>query len=233
MGRLGTGIDYVKEPDQERWGRWYQDQMQARLVALWLLDAFSDDESVMTQLVQNPELGEEACKVALDVLRVVVNKRARATAVEAPLKALRIMGLRHKAAALAQERQKKGVRFAVQGEKHPGARLSESQVREIFALSHQNEMSRFDIANKFSVSPAMVSLIRHGRTWKHLKLGQGEETDDGRKKLTAEMVREIYTMTHNGINHAEIAVQFGIHRSVVCRIQTGKAWRKITEGKAE
>lgn len=53
------------------------------------------------------------------------------------------------------------------GERHPRARLTEAQAREIHRLAAEG-MAQRDIAARFGVSPALVCKIVGGRLWKHL-----------------------------------------------------------------
>jgi hypothetical protein len=52
------------------------------------------------------------------------------------------------------------------GEKHYNAKLSESEARAI-KYSHRNQ-TQADIAAIYGVRPNQVSLIRSGKTWKHI-----------------------------------------------------------------
>jgi hypothetical protein len=56
---------------------------------------------------------------------------------------------------------------------------------------------------------------------------QTENTRRGSQtKLSLSEVRQIRA-TDRSVSHSELARQFGIHNSVVCRIRNGKAWREL------
>jgi DNA-binding Xre family transcriptional regulator len=52
------------------------------------------------------------------------------------------------------------------GSKHPMAKITEDDVRWI--RTEGRRMTGKDLAKKFGVSVASISMIRSGRTWKHV-----------------------------------------------------------------
>jgi hypothetical protein len=54
------------------------------------------------------------------------------------------------------------------GERHPAAKLSEAQVREIFSLTERGAR-RAALARLFSVSTTTIGKILAGRKWRHLQ----------------------------------------------------------------
>jgi hypothetical protein len=54
-----------------------------------------------------------------------------------------------------------------QGERHPCAKLTETQVKEVFSARCEGETHAV-IAARYGVSPSTISAILTGRTWRHL-----------------------------------------------------------------
>ena len=54
------------------------------------------------------------------------------------------------------------------GEKHPGARLTEKDIKAIRSAPKRRGIGR-ELANEYGVSPANISLILKGKLWKHVK----------------------------------------------------------------
>ena len=52
-------------------------------------------------------------------------------------------------------------------------------------------------------------------------------TEHGRKKLTEDDVREIRALVAGGVTKTDVAAQFGIGRTTVRHIVTGKNWRHV------
>ena len=55
------------------------------------------------------------------------------------------------------------------GELHVNAKINESTVRQIFDL-HQKGKNQIEIGNIFDIDSTSVSLILHGKSWKHMNL---------------------------------------------------------------
>lgn len=56
-----------------------------------------------------------------------------------------------------------------QGEKHPTAKLTEEQVREIRRLHEVERFSNCELGRRFGVHNAVISMIVHRKTWSHVK----------------------------------------------------------------
>jgi hypothetical protein len=67
----------------------------------------------------------------------------------------------------AQDKIRHGT--ATIGERNGGAKLTESQAREILSLS-QHGYSRRQLSEIYGVTAAAVSMLIHGVTWKHLRI---------------------------------------------------------------
>lgn len=58
------------------------------------------------------------------------------------------------------------------GEQSACSKLSEPEVRQIYALAHEGSLTYKEIAAQFSVSPSLVCAIISRRIWRHLTLGE-------------------------------------------------------------
>ena len=58
----------------------------------------------------------------------------------------------------------------VRGEEHHKAKLTESDVREIFRMRAETKATQQAIADTFGVSQFMISSILRGEAWSHLEL---------------------------------------------------------------
>lgn len=54
------------------------------------------------------------------------------------------------------------------GEKHHSAKLSLSQVKEIFCLLEDGKLTQREIASMYGVTPSMICCINRGKSWKCL-----------------------------------------------------------------
>ena len=51
------------------------------------------------------------------------------------------------------------------GERHPNSKLSDDEVKEIYRMAHEGELSQAQIARDFGVSPMTVTNIKLGKSW--------------------------------------------------------------------
>jgi len=56
----------------------------------------------------------------------------------------------------------------LRGEKHPIAKLTHEQVNEILSRDYSQWGSKQATAKEYGVSPATISVIIHGKRWRHL-----------------------------------------------------------------
>lgn len=68
-----------------------------------------------------------------------------------------------------RDREQKGRHNPARGERNSKARLTELQVRAIFAARQSGERAR-DIAKRFGVAKSTVEVIYAGTSWSHLRL---------------------------------------------------------------
>lgn len=63
---------------------------------------------------------------------------------------------------------KAGLREKMKGERNGHHKVDDSQVREIIRLCASKEFAQARIAERFGVSSATVSMIKHGKRWPHI-----------------------------------------------------------------
>ena len=130
--------------------------------------------------------------------------------------------------------------FALSGEQHSQAKLTQIQVNEIYDLLQNHlEISVRKISEDYNVSPSLISLINNGRIWKNEILKYplrpanyslpGEKNP--RARLTAEIVKEMRHKWQNGINPNEIYKEYqeryGIKERTLRAALYGESWKNI------
>ena len=104
-------------------------------------------------------------------------------------------------------------------------RVTPDMVREILA----SEERGIDLANRFGITPQMVSNIRHRRMWAHIegdvarafsRRGAGNHDTD----LTPDDIRAIRSSDEKG---ARLAERYGIARSTISSIRLRQTWKHI------
>lgn len=68
----------------------------------------------------------------------------------------------------ARDRTESGQVVGQRGEEHHEAKLTESDIRFIRSIPVSVRGSGFRLAERFGVSPSLISVIRSGKYWKHL-----------------------------------------------------------------
>lgn len=65
-------------------------------------------------------------------------------------------------------RRAKGVQTSNPGEKHPGAKLTEEQVKNIRSIFSKGGISKVDLGKQFGVSDSLIRAIVNRICWKHI-----------------------------------------------------------------
>lgn len=104
------------------------------------------------------------------------------------------------------------------GSGHYAARLTEDQVREIRGSSERTT----DVAERFGVAKTTISMIRRGRTWKHLAIGDGGKA---RASLTEDDVRAIRNSHETSTALAE---RYGVTARNIRKVRSGERWQQVT-----
>lgn len=121
-----------------------------------------------------------------------------------------------------------GLKEAKRGSENHNAKVTEEEVLamyELFKLGYSNGY----VGKLYGLEPKYVSLIRHGRRWKHLfdEVGVYETNALG---LRCELPRAVYIYNKcmtSDLSQDVLGPQLGIDPSQVSRIRTGKTWREF------
>lgn len=116
------------------------------------------------------------------------------------------------------------VKGALRGSQHGLAKLTDEQVREIITLD--GSITDKEIARRFGVSSATVSLICRGKHWEHVERPNGFRKPGKlpNAKLNAAKAREIKELAGRA-TLAEIADRYGVSKAAISMIHRGKTWK--------
>lgn len=92
------------------------------------------------------------------------------------------------------------------------------QMYNLFKLGYNNDQ----VGSIYSVHPRYVSLIRHGKRWKHLYSEPMPKSFN--YKYSPESVIEALLMIRAGVSNIEVSKALGIEKSSVSRLRTGALW---------
>jgi hypothetical protein len=115
------------------------------------------------------------------------------------------------------------------GSKHWKARLSDSDIVEIRKLHWKDGVMHKDIAAIYGVGVKYIARICRGGAWKHVPMSvpmlpPKEARMMSRAKLKRHDVLNIVSMHKLGSTNADLADKFGVSRSNISHIVTGKSW---------
>lgn len=121
------------------------------------------------------------------------------------------------------------------GERHPAAKFTGDQVKQVFDLRMAGESPR-NIAKLFDVTEGCIYAILERKNWAHLAMDvelpsirgkRSKGSNNGMAKITETTVREIKKLLAEGITGREIARRTGTHPQTVSNIKTGKGWAHV------
>jgi DNA-binding NarL/FixJ family response regulator len=101
--------------------------------------------------------------------------------------------------------------------------------RQVMAALEAGRSGR-SIAEEFSISPSMVSAIKHGKAWSALDPdlpARLSESPRQGKALTAEQVAVIKQRLLAGGSCRKIAAEFGVSASTIQAISQGRTWVEV------
>ena len=122
------------------------------------------------------------------------------------------------------------------GERNGLSRLREENIPEIFRLCESGMTCR-EIAARFGVSGWTIGAVLTGRTWAHISEPLGICVSHGRpvrgervggSRLREEDISEIFRLRESGMSQRSIAERFGVSRSNIGWIVTGKSWAHVS-----
>jgi len=135
-----------------------------------------------------------------------------------------------------QDMVKKNRGSLKKGAHRPIAKLTETEVKEIFNLS--GDLSQRELAKKFSVSQGLISNILNHKSWKivtaSLKsmsgIGNGSDqkgSRSSRAKLSEDQALYIFKM-HGLKSRHDLAKEFNIAEVTIRKIWGKQTWRHVT-----
>ena len=121
----------------------------------------------------------------------------------------------------------KGREGHLNGDKHPNARLSESQVFEIY---DNNIESHVVLGKKYGVCAKQISAIRLGEKWKDvLRLSgrQPRQCADYSRKLKEDEILNIFD--DKSSTNVELSNFYGVGSTIISNIRNGKKWVNLLQ----
>lgn len=114
-----------------------------------------------------------------------------------------------------------GLSVRIKGQDRHDSVLTDSDVLQMYEL-FKNGYNNDQVSDIFGVHPRYVSLIRHGKRWKHLYPHAMPKSFN--YKYSPETVIQALLMIRNGSSNITIAKETGIEKSSVSRLRLGKLW---------
>ena len=121
-----------------------------------------------------------------------------------------------------------GLNTPNRGEKAHNSKVTEDEVISMYGM-FKNGYSNDQVAEVFKLHSRYVSLIRHGKRWKHLFERESMERYDS-LGLTMPLPKAIYIYNMclcSKMKQEDLGELLGIDPTQVSRIRTGNAWRKL------
>lgn len=131
------------------------------------------------------------------------------------------------------------LRQKITGENNPMSHLSENDVINIYQMI-KNGYDNIDIATKYHIHDRYVSLIRHGKRWKHLYSKYFNYEDEhyslGQNFLSKEKIFYVLTqLTTTTRSNNEIALDVNLDKTLISAVRHkriwGRAWRYFLKEK--
>lgn len=128
--------------------------------------------------------------------------------------------------------------FALKGEEHSQAKLTQKEVNQIKDLLKNTEMSLREISIKFNnISTSTLSMINHGKIWYDNKekypiriMNSGQKGDkNARAKLTDNEVMEIRKLQSQGATYATLPIKYTskVGKSSIYNILSGSTFKHL------
>lgn len=131
----------------------------------------------------------------------------------------------------------KGRWVSVNGEDVGTSKLTAKQVKQIRLLYRDTEVTQKELGIRFNVTEENIKHIVDGRAWKLVGGPVGTKKDTYRNirgslhrdaKLTEQQVIEILNLKNSGIFGKDLAKRYGVHKSSIYGIWSGKYWKHVT-----
>ncbi len=121
-----------------------------------------------------------------------------------------------------------GLSKGAKGEENSMSKLTASDILKMYEMFVEGK-SNFDIAILFNVHDRYVSLVRHGKRWKHLYKGPYPKSNkpSAAVKTTLDQVLKIRELAAQGFSNIHISHMTGVEKSTVSRIKSGKLFKSV------
>lgn len=118
------------------------------------------------------------------------------------------------------------------GEKHPLSELTEKDVLNIYQMFNKGKTND-EVSNIYKIHSRYVSLIRHGKRWKHLynsfyKDSKAQDKSMGFYVYDKETCMKILDdINSKKMNNTEIAKKYNCDQTTICKIKKKHTWKNI------
>lgn len=116
------------------------------------------------------------------------------------------------------------------GEDNSNAKVTEEDIYmmySLFELGYNNDY----IGEKFGLHPRYISLVRHGKRWKHIyeKCGKVFPKSYSSGAYNMSQIVEAFELIKAGYRNIDIAEVTGIEASSISRIRSGSIWKEFLD----
>lgn len=131
---------------------------------------------------------------------------------------------------------KKGVTLHGQGEQASGAKLTETQVKEIIQLLEDSAIPMSQIAKQYNISDQAIKSINYCKSWTYLhnykkdirKENGHESISECKSYLTTQQALEVIKLLENtALTHEEIGQKFNVLPIIITNINCCNTWTKL------
>lgn len=123
-----------------------------------------------------------------------------------------------------------GLAVGQKGSENAGSKLLLEQVLEIYDMIKDGK-SNDEIGKQFNLHGRYISLMRHGKRWKHiydLYFSNNAPLSTGSLKLPVDFcLKVLNTCMDKSKTNTQIGLEFGIDQSTISRIRNKKTWQSI------
>lgn len=126
-----------------------------------------------------------------------------------------------------------GYNMTLGGDYYPSIKYSDEELDALVEDLKEGVLSYTDLSKKHSMSPAFISNVRNGKTFRR-KYGAIERenvsmegSNNPFSKLNEDKVKEIFELLKSGMNQVDIAKKFGIVKGLISEIARRKVWTHV------
>ena len=123
-----------------------------------------------------------------------------------------------------------GSSILLKGENHPRNTVTDEVLYQVIEDLQNSKLTDRAIAKKSNLTDKIIADINHGYSHKLNDISYPIREKRGRQKLTKEQVNEIKILLKTtSLSYAQIAKQFGVTKSNVSHINTGRTFKNPKE----